>query len=923
MQTYDLTRLRKKNAPLGRAPALRTRSRYLLIRRSLLDRLADARHRYVVLRAPAGFGKSSLLASWRGELVPAGVDVAWLDLAERHADVSGFLADLVASLALTDLPIAREPARLAGLEPDDESIERVIIALVRGIAAHSGEVVLVIDDAHLARDPGVQLAIQLLVDYAPTNLRCVFATRQPLPISLARAQAARTVLDLGIEDLRFSRIETLEYLAAMGSGVDPRLAQGVHRQTEGWAALLNLASADLRRRRGVFPPPVDGMADPAPFADFFETEVLSRFSEGELHVLVCCAVPAMFDETLCAGLVGVPAALSGCKGLFDRLAGEGLLGAQSAALPGERWWLMHPLLRSTLAAHARAWPEHDRRQIHATLWQFFADRGIHHEAVRHALLAGDEGAAAELADRGAMVLFAKGDVRPLIALLRQLPQTLLRANVALRLWAAWIELCEYRLEDCAASIGRLQVELVDAEPAIRFRLTLLRCLLAIRLDDSDTVKAMQSELLQPPAEADAIALAGRRNILTWLFIHVGEFERARRIQSEEPAPTLDGEPIVGSIFGSLAGRCLVGLSHVVQGHMRLGEQVYREVLREAEERGAQCAEAARLAALLLVEVLYEQEGPEAAIRFIEEHGGANDTLMPDTTLRIMAALNRAHQAAGRTEEALACIARMRTLAQRFRIDRMQALALIDQLKIQLARGDVEFARGSMEAIGALAGRHTGAQGGAPRRIRRLAEEARVRMAMHEGDLHVALAKIEGLVAESAQSGELRHVVYFSLQAAEVERRLGRAEQCRTRVRSALRLGHALGLKQTILWSHDGALALIREACAEPDVDPLLSFYVERIEALARAQVTGIQGALPETGRARGARWADLLTPREGEVAELLAQSMPNKKIAHALGLSLDTVKWHLRNIYMKLDAPGRDAVVRKVRAEATCTSPRF
>jgi LuxR family maltose regulon positive regulatory protein len=67
----------------------------------------------------------------------------------------------------------------------------------------------------------------------------------------------------------------------------------------------------------------------------------------------------------------------------------------------------------------------------------------------------------------------------------------------------------------------------------------------------------------------------------------------------------------------------------------------------------------------------------------------------------------------------------------------------------------------------------------------------------------------------------------------------------------------------------------------------------------------------------------LLTPREGEVAELLAQSMPNKKIAHALGLSLDTVKWHLRNIYMKLDAPGRDAVVKKVRAEATRTSPRF
>jgi LuxR family maltose regulon positive regulatory protein len=59
----------------------------------------------------------------------------------------------------------------------------------------------------------------------------------------------------------------------------------------------------------------------------------------------------------------------------------------------------------------------------------------------------------------------------------------------------------------------------------------------------------------------------------------------------------------------------------------------------------------------------------------------------------------------------------------------------------------------------------------------------------------------------------------------------------------------------------------------------------------------------------------LLTLREAEIAELLLQSLPNKKIALTLGLSLDTVKWHLKNIYLKLDAHGRDAVAERMRHE--------
>ncbi|WP_454912781.1 helix-turn-helix transcriptional regulator [Variovorax gossypii] len=156
---------------------------------------------------------------------------------------------------------------------------------------------------------------------------------------------------------------------------------------------------------------------------------------------------------------------------------------------------------------------------------------------------------------------------------------------------------------------------------------------------------------------------------------------------------------------------------------------------------------------------------------------------------------------------------------------------------------------------------------------------------------------------------------LQLQAAEVERRLGRAEASRARVCAALRLGHRLGLLATLLGAHDNALELIRTAATIPNLDPVLSFFIERIEALAQSQRDARAEPVPVPRLRDDRRASSQLTLREAEIAELLLQSLPNKKIALTLGLSLDTVKWHLKNIYMKLDAHGRSAVAQRMRQE--------
>ncbi|QNK67860.1 LuxR C-terminal-related transcriptional regulator [Variovorax sp. PAMC26660] len=901
-------------------PALRTRSRRLLARRGLLDRLTGPNdRRCVVLQAPAGFGKSALLLSWQRELVSADTDIAWVRLADLAEGDLHFMTALMAALGDIDAAITRHA--VAHARPDADAIERLVIALVRGIGARDRKLVLIVDDVHCAQSGNVLHALQLLVEYAPPNLLCVFASQDDLPMTLAHAPASKTVLELRNDDLRFSLPESIAYLGMRLPDLDARAAAAIHRLTEGWPALLRLASVDVRRRRrGVRSPLAHGVPDPEPFAAYFHAHVFPRLSATQLRLLTCCAPPTRFSAPLCADLAGAGVTSAMCAALLEPLTREGLLSAvpQTPATGGERWWQLHPLLRSVLLSHFAAWPEAERLKLHATACQSFAVRGMHHQAVRHALAAGDRNTAARLVEHGAVTLFVKGGIAEMIALVRQLDPAAIGDNIHLGLWMAWVELADYRLDDCARSIERLRAAPGRLDLAMRYRLTLLGCLLAIRSDDNGAVSRLLPELLTPPAAADDFALAGRRNVLTWLYLHTGEFEQARRIQRDEALPRVDGEPVIGTIFGSLVGQCLVGLSFAIEGQIHRAERVYRQVLREAQERGAHCAEAARLTAQLLVEVLYEQHGPLVATRFIQEQLGTHDGLIPDTTLRMILVSNRAQQAAGRWPEALAHLADLTQaggLLQRFHMDRALACVLLEQLRIQLKSGDADAARATLQEMEALQARHPDAEAGILRRVADVGERARIHLAMHDGELPLALAKIETLVTRYGQRGQVGIVTTLLLQAAEVERRLGRTEASRARVCAALRLGHRLGLMQTLLSAHDNALPLIRTAATIPKLDPVLAFFIERIEALAQSQ-RDEQAEPPPTQRFRDdQRLSHLLTLREAEIAELLQQSLPNKKIALTLGLSLDTVKWHLKNIYMKLDAHGRRAVAARMRRE--------
>src|SRR6266545_6355825 len=256
----------KLHVPPGRAG--------FVARPRLRDQLDEGlARRLTLVCAPAGFGKTALLADWaRRSQRP----VAWLSLDDADNDPARFWRHVAAALDTLRPGVAQQVAALLqGLQPT--SFEAVVTALVNELAGVTDEVVLVLDDYHLVQAPQVHQSVEFLLAHLPACLRLVLASRADPPLHLARLRARGLLGEVRERDLRFTPQEAAELLhAAIGPGLPAAAVAALAARTEGWVAGLQLAALSLQ-----------GHADPAGFVagfsgshryvlDYLAEEVLDR-----------------------------------------------------------------------------------------------------------------------------------------------------------------------------------------------------------------------------------------------------------------------------------------------------------------------------------------------------------------------------------------------------------------------------------------------------------------------------------------------------------------------------------------------------------------------------------------------------------------------------------------------------------------------
>jgi LuxR family maltose regulon positive regulatory protein len=383
-------------------------------------------------------------------------------------------------------------------------------------------------------------------------------------------------------------------------------------------------------------------------------------------------------------------------------------------------------------------------------------------------------------------------------------------------------------------------------------------------------------------------------------MYQGEFEKAREILE-------CGERPFGSPRRSLLGRCMSGMSLALEGRATQAEHLYREVLEEAEKHGVAYLVVSTMAAGLLGTALYEQGDYEAACHLLERRMKLLEQVaIPDTVLQCIQTLAMAHWLAGRQTEALSWLDRLERYATRYDLGRLLVSALVVRMRWLQQTGDETGAENALQRILQTAQQHDALESGTPLEVRTIARRATLERHLHAERFSAATELLPALIEVSQSNRRWRRVVAMRVQMAVVEQGRGRPVDAHVQFVEALRQGHRLGLVRSVLDAWSGVPSMLEATLADNTLDPVLRFYAQRLLDIAGSTVAGNQ-------QDASAESASILSVRELDVLGLVAQALPNKKIARVLNLSPETVKWHMKNIFYKLEVTGRDEAIAKVR----------
>ncbi len=406
-----------------------------------------ARGRMLVC-APAGFGKTALLADWaRG----SGQPVAWLGLDGGDSDPARFWRHVVAALDGARPGLA---ARLGA--PLPPSPEALVTDLINNLAADPGqdEVLLVLDDYHLVEAGPVHESLGFLLENLPPGLRVVVSGRADPPLPVARLRARGQLAELRAADLRFTPEEAAALLSkAAGAGLTDTAVAARGGPTEGWAAGLQLAGLSLR-----------GDEDAAGFVaafngshrfvlDYLADEVLDRQAEPVRAFLLETSVLERLSGELCNAVTG---AADG-QAMLQEIERAGLFLLPLDEVRG--WWRYHHLFADLLRARLGTERPGRERALHRAAAAWSQEHDLADDAVRHALAAGDADWAARLVERHVETLLGRSEGATLRRWLSALPAESVRDRPRLCLAQAYGAAMGFRLE-------ALEALLDDAEHAL-------------------------------------------------------------------------------------------------------------------------------------------------------------------------------------------------------------------------------------------------------------------------------------------------------------------------------------------------------------------------------------------------------------------------------------------------------------------------
>ena len=885
------------------------RRRGLVARPRLIDRLSrGAESALTLVSAPAGFGKTSLVADWLAAPGADGRAAAWLSLDQRDNDPVLFWTYLVAALK-TAVPGLGE-STLSLLESPQPPMEVVLATLLNDLSGISNDVVLVLDDYHVIDARDVLDGMAFLLEHLPPQIHLVITSRADPALPLARLRGRGELLEIRAADLRFTPEEAAAYLnGAMGLGLTPEDVTALEARTEGWIAALQLAALSMRGRDDVAGFIAGFAGDDRYIVDYLVEEVLQRQSDHVRHFLLQTSILDRLSGPLCDAVTG----RDGGKAMLEALDRGNLF---LVPLDDRRqWYRYHQLFADVLQAHLLDERPEDLPDLHRRASGWHEQNGEPSEAIRHALAAEDFERAADLVEHFSPATLQYRQDMTLRRWLEALPEELFKVRPVLSnayagslLSRGEVEGVESHLQAAerwldpttggppASHARSPEMVVMDEEgfSALPASIAVHRAGQARILGDAAGTVAHARRALDLVGPDDHVGRGGAAALLGLVYWTYGDLDAAHRWYADGMASLEKAGYLTDVVGGAIT---LADLS-IAQARLREAMTSYERGLQVATEHAPPVLRGAADMHVGMSQLCYERNELAAArqhlltSRELGEHAG-----LPKNRYRWRVAMARIRAAEG---------------------DLGGAIDLLNEAE----RLYVSDFSPDVRAVTALRTRMWVAQG----RLGEALDWARERGLSVDDDLsylrefeHLTLARVL-LACHQAErpTGSIDEVTQL------VERLLHDAEEG-ARTGSVLEILVLQALAQQAQRDIPAALASLQRALtlAEPEgyvrtfVDegpPMASLLrAAAKQGMARTYVGSLLAAFDTTAD-RGPVKQGLIEPlseRELVVLRLLGTDLDGPDIARELVVSLNTVRTHTKNIYAKLGVNNRRAAVRR------------
>jgi LuxR family maltose regulon positive regulatory protein len=504
-------------------PATRSRRVARLRLQQRLDAALCCEHCLILVSAPAGFGKTTLLVEW---IQHSQLPTAWLSLDKGDNDLARFLAYLSAALEKIQPAIRADRSVLLQAMPLSAA-EPILTALINHLDEPTPPFVLVLDDYHTIEAPAVHAAVTFLFDHLPARAHLIIAGRSDPPLSLARLRGRDQLIELRAADLSFTPAEAAAFLnEVMALNLTSEDVAALEERTEGWIAGLQMAALSLQGRddRSSF---VQAFTGSHRFVlDYLIEEVLDRQTPATQDFLLKTSLLAQMTASLCEAVTGE----ANGQATLLKLEQSNLF---VVPLDDERrWYRYHHLFGDLLRARLIQTQPGLVPALQRRASEWYARNELIAEAMRAAVAAEDIDQVARLAEENVIAMMDHGELSKLVGWMNAVPAEVMRARPWLCVAHAWVSVytgqmaavepclheAERVLHEQAADHAR-DARLVGHIAAIRSSVALLR-------GDDDSAVELACDALQSLPDRDFMARGSALRVLGLTYRTDGDLETA-------------------------------------------------------------------------------------------------------------------------------------------------------------------------------------------------------------------------------------------------------------------------------------------------------------------------------------------------------------------------------------------------------------